>query len=174
LWVFNPRQLRDSDGRWTAGGAARRVRTGRADSLRERGTSSPRTQHAKTTATAKRINAIHAGQLTPSRQDRDALEFQHPRLRREAVAKTGSPLRPRQESLRVARSRTSAHRDVAVNRLTGKFVAVPGESRDLETARGVLRSRRMKARASAQVKKQAAPRPRLPKTEYIGRRRAEP
>lgn len=145
----------------TSGGVSLSRTVNRVENLptRKAGTRAQRAQRVR--ADVKSVQDLYARAERGEKlrgDERGRVEYQSPAKRREAKATRGTVLRPRSESLALARGRrdaASARREVAYNPLAGRLVAVRGE-------RGTRASAaRAKARKAPKV------------TEYVGRRRAK-
>jgi hypothetical protein len=100
---------------------------------------------------------FYRGDIT--RAEKESISYQSPDLRRKSKLERGTVVRPRDVTLRQARERRHAARDVRRNPLSGNYVAVPAP---IGSRRGIKGGSVIKARKAA-----------IRKPEYVGRRRRE-
>ena len=99
---FNPHQPRDARGRWVDASGVVRVSVSILDRLEGVRQRRPAMTRERFDDLRRRARAIQSGQPAPGmsrREFADMVEFQHPRLRAEAIARTGSPRMPTAEAL---------------------------------------------------------------------------
>jgi hypothetical protein len=174
--VFNPRQPRGHDGKWSAGGVAFRRTVNRSDdAVKPRRTATTQLGQLREKAAISQVKGFYAtgdrGRLL-SQRAKDATQYQSPKEIARAKRETGQNVKPEAEALATVRSRRRAavaRREVVFNRLSGRFTAQPTQ--------GGATTRASAARAKLAAAQKAAARrqrPKLAASTYVGRRRAEP
>ena len=148
----------------TAGGAVRKVAELDPDTrpVRARQTAGERARALREAVRTvdENYRKFLRGDIT--RAEKDSISYQSPDLRAKSKRERGTVVRPRSVTLNQVRERRRTVRDVRLNPLSGKYIAVP-VSRD--TPRGIKGGSVVKARARARKAPTVAP--------YVGRRRAK-
>jgi hypothetical protein len=174
--AFNPRQPRDLRGRWTTVSGVLRAAT-KLDN-EEFHVPKPRLNTSSARRAQKADLQLLVNSIREGTAPRRFLEYQHPRLRMQAIRETGSARKPTREAIREAVSGTRRPQDgrgeVVFNPLSGRFVATRGRYREVQVGDSVEFAKNAVNRASAVRRKQAiaVSRGRLATPTYSGRHRA--
>jgi hypothetical protein len=145
----------------TAGGIARRVAELDPETRPVRAEETPgqraRGKRGRVRERDENYRKFLRGDIT--REEKETISYQSPDLRAKSKRERGTVVRPRKVTLGQVRDRRATARDVRLNPLSGKYVAVPAGAR-----RGVKGGSVAKAR-------KVSPVIRMP--EYVGKRRKD-